>query len=289
MTEIRFYKLRLKFHNLLVMITLLILLILLAALYFQSKQVINLPENIVAFMNKILVIISTLFFISLVLRLTLKRVHKMFDEPEEKIFYTKIYSWALYTIGIFVLLNQMGVSPGNITLFIGLIATGLAFAVRDVLLSFFGWMVLLLKKPFRIGDYIRIGEDEGKVLHIGTFYVLIDKTSDLTEDYTRVPNRLFLEKSINNLGKIHIQEIIILQLSGMPANYKELEAELKNDIESFMEEKGNLNVYIDVRNEKLCLLVEYLVNFENKQKFRSEIIGLIFSKMYEYITVPRIL
>lgn len=280
---------RLKFHNLLVMITLLILLILLAALYFQSKQVINLPENIVAFMNKILVIISTLFFISLVLRLTLKRVHKMFDEPEEKIFYTKIYSWALYTIGIFVLLNQMGVSPGNITLFIGLIATGLAFAVRDVLLSFFGWMVLLLKKPFRIGDYIRIGEDEGKVLHIGTFYVLIDKTSDLTEDYTRVPNRLFLEKSINNLGKIHIQEIIILQLSGMPANYKELEAELKNDIESFMEEKGNLNVYIDVRNEKLCLLVEYLVNFENKQKFRSEIIGLIFSKMYEYITVPRIL
>lgn len=280
---------RLKFHNLLVMITLLILLILLAALYFQSKQVINLPENIVAFMNKILVIISTLFFISLVLRLTLKRVHKMFDEPEEKIFYTKIYSWELYTIGIFVLLNQMGVSPGNITLFIGLIATGLAFAVRDVLLSFFGWMVLLLKKPFRIGDYIRIGEDEGKVLHIGTFYVLIDKTSDLTEDYTRVPNRLFLEKSINNLGKIHIQEIIILQLSGMPANYKELEAELKNDIESFMEEKGNLNVYIDVRNEKLCLLVEYLVNFENKQKFRSEIIGLIFSKMYEYITVPRIL
>lgn len=287
MTIKKFYELRLRFHNASVIITLLILLVLQAALYLHGKQVISLPESIVAFMDKISVIIATLFIISLVLRLTLKRVHKMFDEPEEKIFYTKIYSWALYTFGIFIILNQLGVSPGNITLFIGLIATGLAFAVRDVLLSFFGWMVLLLKKPFRIGDYIRIGEDEGKVLHIGTFYVLLDKTTDLTEDYTRVPNRLFLEKSINNLGKNHFQEIITLQLSELPPNYKDLVAELKNVIINFIEEKSHFNVYIDIRNEKLCLVVEYLVNFEIKQKVRSDIIGMIFSKINQYIALPK--
>jgi len=100
-------------------------------------------------------------------------------------------------------------------------ATGLAFAVRDVLMSFFAWMILLRKKPFRIGDYIRIGEDEGKA------------------------------------------------------------------ITHLLDRKDYVKVFADIRNEKLCLEVEYLVDFENKQMLRSDVIKLIFSKMNGLISVPK--
>lgn len=286
MTKSKFKELSLKFHSALVIVTMLTLILLLAFQYMLNNQLINFPENLAVIVRNVSVIITTIFIISLILRFTIKKVYNFFDKPEERIFYTKIYRWSLYAIGVFVLLNQLGVSLGNITLFIGLIATGLAFAVRDVLLSFFGWMVLLRKTPFRIGDYIRIGEDEGRVVHIGTFYVLLDKTDELVEDFTRVPNRLFLEKSIINFGKNDFQEQITFRLSGLPGNIKEIEVDIAKEIANLLERKDYIKVFTDIRNEKLCLAIEYLVSFENRQKLRSEVIVLVFSKINDFISFP---
>lgn len=286
MTKSKFKELSLKFHSALVIVTMLTLILLLAFQYMLNNQLINFPENLAVIVRNVSVIITTIFIISLILRFTIKKVYNFFDKPEERIFYTKIYRWSLYAIGVFVLLNQLGVSLGNITLFIGLIATGLAFAVRDVLLSFFGWMVLLRKTPFRIGDYIRIGEDEGRVVHIGTFYVLLDKTDELVEVFTRVPNRLFLEKSIINFGKNDFQEQITFRLSGLPGNIKEIEVDIAKEIANLLERKDYIKVFTDIRNEKLCLAIEYLVSFENRQKLRSEVIVLVFSKINDFISFP---
>jgi MscS family membrane protein len=203
------------------------------------------------------------------LRFTIKRVFNFFDEPEEKIFYTKIYGWILYSIGIFIVLHQLGVSLGNITLFIGLLTTGLAFAVRDVLMSFFGWMILLRKKPFRIGDYIRIGDEEGRVVHIGTFYVLLDNTPEILEDYIRVPNRLFMEKSIIILGRTNYHERLKLQITSLPQRVLLVEAQ--NSISQLL---GNTNVKVnlDIEGDRPFLVIEYLVPFENKETMKNEVI-----------------
>lgn len=281
-------QLRVKFLSVSVVVTSLALIILQGLYYLHQQKMIVLPQVASSIINSVSLVIAILFFTSLLLRLTIQRVHNFFDEPEERIFYSKIYTWTLYSIGLFFILYYFGVSLGNITLFIGLIATGLAFAVRDVLLSFFGWMILLRKKPFRIGDYIRIGEDEGKVLHIGTFYVLLDKTHNLPEDFTRVPNRLFLEKSITILGKQHFLEQISFLLSGIPENKNDLLQDLKKDMLDILKESDYVSACTDMRNEKLFLILEYLVSFERRQTTRSEIIDACFSKFQQYITLPKL-
>ena len=280
-------EIRFRFVSISVVVSLLILVAIQVLVYLHSKSYIELPEIVSRTFKSVTLVVAILFFSSLLLRLTIKRVYIFFDEPEERIFYSKIYSWTLYSIGIFIILHHFGVSLGNITIFIGLIATGLAFAVRDVLLSFFGWIILLRKKPFRIGDYIRIGESEGRVIHIGTFYVLLDKTLDIPEDYTRVPNRLFLEKSIDNLGKTMYHEEIVFQLSDYPALKNELLNDLLNQLNNVLEIREHTNTYIDLRNDKLVLIIKYLVSFEARQKTRSEIIGLAFNKFQKYIVVPK--
>lgn len=248
-----------------------------------QREIIVLPEMISQAINTILLFISTLFGVTVLFKITGRWVKKFFDEPEERIFYKKIYSWSLYTLWVLFMLNHFGVSLANITLFVGLMATGLAFAVRDVLLLVFGWMILLRKKPFRIGDYIKIGEDEGKVKHIGTFYVLLDKTHNMPEDYIRVPNRLFLEKSIINLGKNSYFEQIQFPLSGIPVNCPEIINSLKNDIPPSIGRTDHTDVFLDMRNEKLLLVVDYVVNFDQRQKIRSEVIELVFGRFQGYI------
>lgn len=278
---------RFKYLSGAVLVTLTALVILIGFLYLDHNNLVNLPQNVVRNVRSLLLVIGTLFTISLILRLTIKRFQRFFEEPEERIFYSKIYSWTLYSILLFVILYHFGVSLGNITLFIGLIATGLAFAVREVLLSFFAWLILLRKKPFRIGDNIRIGEDEGKVLHIGTFYVLLDKTTHLPEDYTRVPNRLFLEKSILNLGKSHYHDEILFPCTEIPAEKSQLLKDLLAELEGLAANKENLAVYYDIRNDKLVLVVEYMSRFEERQAVRSKVIEATLQRLGPYMAFPK--
>lgn len=271
--KFRFKNLRFKSQSIQVVIFSVLVIAIHLVLHFNDKAFIELPDFIVKHLRSLSVLITTFFIISLFLRLSIKRVFNFFDEPEEKIFYSKIYSWLLYTIGIFIVLHQLGVSLGNITLFIGLIATGLAFAVRDVLMSFFGWMILLRKKPFRIGDYIRIGEDEGKVIHIGTFYVLLDNTPEMAEDYIRVPNRLFLEKSIINLGKTHYHESLKLQITSIPE--RKLMEDARIGISALLDANSHVKVYLSLEGDKPGLRIAYFVPYEQKDSIKNEVIFLL--------------
>lgn len=281
-------KVRIGFLNASVIFFSALLIMLQAVLYFDSRDIISIPSGLALVLKNILVVIATLFITSLILRLTIKRFFHLFEEPEERIFYTKIYSWTLYSVSIFVLLHYFGVSLGNITLFVGLIATGLAFAIRDVLLSFFGWIILLRKNPFRIGDYIRIGEDEGKVIHIGTFYVLLDNTPDIPQDYIRVPNKLFLEKSILNLGKSVFHDSIRFQLNRVPEHLDRHLPEIRKQVRQATGNSEYTSAYIDIRNEKLLLIVEYLSRFENRNEKRSDVILKVFGILGDSVHIPKV-
>lgn len=283
----RFRELRLRFLSVSVIIFSLILIIFQSLLYFDRQGIIFLPDSVASNIARISVVIAALFITSLILRFTIRKVFSLFDEPEERIFYSKIYGWTLYGLGIFFILHYLGVSLGNITIFIGLLATGLAFAIRDVLLSFFGWIILLRKKPFHIGDFIRIGEDEGKVLHIGTFYVWLDKTPELPEDYTKVPNRLFLEKSIANLGTTVFHDEIRIQLYKMPENNKELIEELIKTVKEITRKDARVEAWIDIQNDKLVLLISFLTGFHERQNLRSEVISRTFMLFGDNIIIPR--
>lgn len=279
MARSKFKELRLRFLSVSMIVTSLTLLVLQVVLHLERHHMIALPTLARSVMESISVVIAVLFISSFVLRLTIKRVYWFFEEPEERIFYSKIYTWVLYGFGVFFLLYHFGVSLGNITIFIGLLATGLAFAVRDVLLSFFGWIILLRKKPFRIGDYIKIGDEEGKVLHIGTFHVLIDKTSDLPEDFTRVPNRQFLEQSINILGKYSCQDKITLPISELPYNWPSFQEALMKEIRALLTQKEHIEVSLDIINEKPNLVIEYMVPFEARKQVKTAIIAMVFQQL----------
>jgi small-conductance mechanosensitive channel len=239
------------------------------------------------FLEHIFISALVLLVFRLIYKFTASRIEKMFDEQEERIFYSKIYGWILFTVGGLIVLNLFGLSLNNITLFIGIIATGFAFAVREVLLSFIGWLVLLRKKPFRIGDYIKIGEDYGKVVHIGTYYVILDRTSDIPDDFTRIPNRFFLEKSIEKLGKNRAQEKLMFRISERPDNKEQRLQNLQDNIKAIDANAQLLSSNFDVQHDRLYLVVNVLVPFDNKAQCRSRVVEAVLDSFGEFIYFPK--
>jgi MscS family membrane protein len=237
--------------------------------------------------DQIFVATLVLLIFRLIYKFTSGRIAQVFDEQEEQIFYSKIYGWVLFTIGAFIVLNLFGLSLNNITLFIGIITTGLAFALREVLLSFIGWLILLRKKPFRIGDHIRIGDEHGKVIHIGTYYVILDKTSDIPDDFTRIPNRFFLEKSIEKLGKNRSQEKLMFRITERPDNKEQRLEKLKTIIHDIDADAKLLSSNFDLQNDRLYLIINVLVPFENKAQCRSRVVEATLDSFGEFIYFPK--
>ncbi len=57
--------------------------------------------------------------------------------------------------------------------FLGLFSAGLAIALKDPLTNLAGWMFIMFRKPFIVGDRIQIGEHAGDVIDIRLFQFTI--------------------------------------------------------------------------------------------------------------------
>jgi MscS family membrane protein len=239
------------------------------------------------FFEHIFISAIVLLIFRLIYKFTMDRVSRIFDEQEERIFYSKIYGWVLFSIGAFIVLNLFGLSLNNITLFIGIIATGFAFAVREVLLSFIGWLILLRKKPFRIGDHIRIGDEHGKVVHIGTFYVILDKTTDIPDDFTRIPNRFFLEKSIEKLGKTLAHEKIQVRLEHNPEDRFIRINALNEKLNATYPTVKLLSANLDIDHDRLYLVFNFQVPFDSRANSRASVVELVLQEFGDVIYFPK--
>ena len=50
----------------------------------------------------------------------------------------------------------------NVGSFLGLLSAGIAIALSDVLKSMAAWLLILLRRPFKVGDRIEVGPNAGE-------------------------------------------------------------------------------------------------------------------------------
>ncbi|MCK5643826.1 MAG: mechanosensitive ion channel, partial [Gammaproteobacteria bacterium] len=53
--------------------------------------------------------------------------------------------------------------------FLGLLAAGVAIALKDIVANGAGWIFIVWRRPFSVGDRIQIGENAGDVIDIRLF------------------------------------------------------------------------------------------------------------------------
>lgn len=276
-------------HNInkLILVLGVFLLTITALVMANSNGWIALNSGILTAFKTISIILWTYFIASIFIKLTQNKAHKLFDESvdiEQKILLSKFYTFIVYSLATAYVLWKMGVTLANITIFLGLIATGLAFALREILLPFFIWFILLTKRPFRIGDYIRIGEDEGKVRHIGTFFVFLDPINTEINETIKIPNKLFLEKQIINYGGLNLP--VVLKVPITAVDLKDCSNKIKtirtNLLKKYTEYK--INPKIISEKEYVYLFFDFTVSpKENLPKIRND----IYEEVYNYFKGPR--
>ena len=71
--------------------------------------------------------------------------------------------------------------PGQLGTFLGLAGAGLTVALKDFIVGFLGWFVLMGKNGIRLGDWVEINGVTGEVVEIGPFHTVLLETGNWTD------------------------------------------------------------------------------------------------------------
>ncbi len=71
--------------------------------------------------------------------------------------------------------------PSQLGTFLGLAGAGLTVALKDFIVSFIGWFVLMGKNGIRLGDWVEINGVTGEVAQIGPFHTVLLETGNWTD------------------------------------------------------------------------------------------------------------
>jgi small-conductance mechanosensitive channel len=88
---------------------------------------------------------------------------------------------ALQIVGVLLILLVIFGPPRQLGTFLGLAGAGLTVALKDFIVGFFGWFVLMGKNGIRLGDWVEINGVTGEVVQLGMFHTVLLETGNWTD------------------------------------------------------------------------------------------------------------
>jgi len=76
-----------------------------------------------------------------------------------------------------IVLIVLGV-PSQFATTIGIVGAGLTVALKDFIVAFFGWLVLMGRNGIRLGDWVEINGVSGEVAELGMFHTVLLETGN---------------------------------------------------------------------------------------------------------------
>src|ERR1700688_4632466 len=92
-----------------------------------------------------------------------------------------VISTALQIIALGLILLVIFGPPGQLGTFLGLAGAGLTVALKDFIVSFFGWFVLMGKNGMGLGDWVEINGVTGEMAELGMFHTVLLETGNWTD------------------------------------------------------------------------------------------------------------
>lgn len=191
--------------------------------------------SLLSFLVQVVVAIIVLLIGSRIIKFLLKLIRKSLDRSKVEAgvvtFLCSLVKYSLYFVLAMIILAQFGVTTSSVVAVLGSAGLTLGLALQGSLSNFAGGVLILLLKPFVVGDYIIDGAtgQEGTVSSITIFY-----TKLLTVDNRMIliPNGTLSNSSITNVTHMEKRRIDLLIGVSYEANLAKTKQVLSDVVKS---------------------------------------------------------
>jgi small-conductance mechanosensitive channel len=88
---------------------------------------------------------------------------------------------SLRVIAFIIILGVAIGMPGNLGTMLGIVGAGLTVALKDFIVAFFGWLMLMGRNGIRLGDWVEINGVSGEVIELGMFHTVLLETGNWSD------------------------------------------------------------------------------------------------------------
>ena len=183
--------------------------------------------------------------IGLVLKITKSALEKGKVDSGVQSFLMSLARILLYGVLIVILAGTVGIETGSIIALLGSAGLAIGLALQGSLSNFAGGVLILVIKPFRIGDYIVVNGMEGTVTGIDIFYTKL-RTGD--NRVAVLPNGALSNSNLINVTQEEIRRVDLTASVDYGSDIKKVKQilfDIASDLEYSFEDEGHpIQVYV---------------------------------------------
>lgn len=186
-------------------------------------------------------------------------------------FLSSLIKYVLYFVLVMIILGQFGVTTGSVVAVLGSVGVAIGLALQGSLSNFAGGVLILLLKPFVVGDYIveHSNGREGTVSEVSIFYT---KLTTPDNRVVMIPNGTLSNSSITNNTKMEKRRLDLVVGVSYDADLS-LVRQVLTDI---------------ITNEEMVIKEDYMDVYVNELADSSVNMGIsVWVKNSDYIRAKR--
>ncbi len=153
--------------------------LILSVAYILSGQMdlSSFEETVAKWIPEIIKIFVIIFLASFTLKVTepffRKILIKTIKNDEEIEGAISLWTYLVVFLAILIILINISGNIAAAGISIGLFSAGVAFALQQPLLCIVGWLTIITRRPYKLGDRILIGELKGEVTDVRMMYTIL--------------------------------------------------------------------------------------------------------------------
>jgi small-conductance mechanosensitive channel len=152
------------------------------------------------------IVTSVILIIGLLLLrwVALRWLRTQLDEPESQYRATKLTNATITVVALISLLFVWVDAFASLTTFLGLLSAGIAVALGDLLKNMAGWVYIMTRNPFQVGDRIEVLDLHGDVADVRLFRFTVMEVGNwvegdqITGRLVHVPNGVIFTDTLAN-------------------------------------------------------------------------------------------
>lgn len=127
---------------------------------------------------KILWVAVAIIALWVLLRFVRKSLSKHIHNTDARYKTRKAATFVGYLLSIIILLTAFSNKLGSITVIMGVAGVGIAFALQEIIASLAGWLAIMFREFYTVGDRVQLGGITGDVIDIGLLRTTLMETGE---------------------------------------------------------------------------------------------------------------
>ena len=235
----------------------------------------------------VLIIFVGRWVVKLLLKIIKSALEKTTVEETIRIFVANLLNSLLMVIIFIAAINQLGIETTSIIAMLGAAGLAIGLALQGSLANFAAGILIVIFRPYKVGDYIEAGSAEGTVLDIQIFSTVL-KTPD--NKVVVVPNGTIMDSSIINYTGQETRRVDIVASCGYEDDIdkvKDILKDILNQDERILEEPQPRIAVSELADNSINFIVRPWVNSSDVLSVKYSILEQIKKRVDEEgISIP---